>query len=84
MAKLANLALQLLDPISFCARQAGPLASIAFGTLTPAPLAVRRAAKLRGNRSIRSIIAGIFAAMFSEKPNAALAELDWVGRGVRA
>jgi hypothetical protein len=75
------MAFQWLTAILLGARQPGPLASIAFGLLTPDTQAVRRAAKLRGNRLVGSRVAGVAAAVLSEKPNAAFAKLGRIGGG---
>jgi ABC-type glycerol-3-phosphate transport system substrate-binding protein len=75
------MAFQWLTAILLGARQPGPLASIAFGLLTPDTQAVRRAAKLRRNRLVGSRVAGVAAAVLSEKPNAAFAKLGRIGGG---
>lgn len=54
---------------------------ISLRLAAPNAKTVGRATKLRRNRTVSRVVAGVFGALFTVKPDTALAELGCVGRG---
>ena len=82
LAQLPNLPLKIFDPILLGGRQASPLSSITFRLLTPNAQTIRRTTKLRRNRAIGCVIAGVFGTVLTEKPNTTVTQFGRIGGGM--
>ncbi len=69
LAKLAGLALQCLDPLTFLGRRAIPDALVALGLPNPVVKGLRRAADLRRDRDNRRPFRSVIASVLRHHPH---------------